>query len=639
MISGVIYKNMANITFIDFLREVPQSTRTVIESIARFTKSVQEEISKSGASVGLSFWENWTSGLPYKPRAGLPPITRIETPKQITSEELSPGQRKFKELIFGKSPIETLETRIRKAEFKVERFGRERDIPIIEKGALPIAAIGVGLVVGLDFTGWGGGKKQAVNYLAKANKIDDVVRALRQMNVADDLIPSYSKILVKTNKADDVVKVLDNIVEIQKTTKAARVVRAAPKERKFLTSVSKARPDISLKIGGQYVPRSTDDLAMAARNLIRTNIDEAERLARLGTDDKSVATASELIKHYSDEALKTTNKAAKDALYEKASDIAHITARNLTEQGKSIQAASIMGRQTPEGLLKFAAKEINRYNEGIEKGKGLFGKKIAQLTKEQSEMILKEFKKIEAMTDGTQKAIAFKRLNNAVADFVPTSLYKKIINVWKAGLLTGARTSGLNTASNLSHGVSEIIKDVPAVAVDDVVSLFTGKRTIALTAKTKGGVIDGFKKGWRYLSTGYDERNIGAKLDYQRINFGKGKFAKSIQKYEETVFHLMGAEDQPFFYGAKARSLYSQAIAKSKNAGLKGDDAIKFVDDLIKNPTDDMLRYAVGDAEMAVFQNQTTLGKVAKGIQKIPGGEIVVPFGRTPSAVANQLIN
>ena len=90
----------------------------------------------------------------------------------------------------------------------------------------------------------------------------------------------------------------------------------------------------------------------------------------------------------------------------------------------------------------------------------------------------------------------------------------------------------------------------------------------------------------------------------------------------------MGAEDQPFYYGAKARSLASQAIAQAKNEGLKGAEATKFIEDLIKNPTDKMMKYAVSDAEIAVFQNKTTLGEIAQAVQKAPGGEIVVPTGQ-----------
>ena len=125
----------------------------------------------------------------------------------------------------------------------------------------------------------------------------------------------------------------------------------------------------------------------------------------------------------------------------------------------------------------------------------------------------------------------------------------------------------------------------------------------------------------------------------KKVSFGKGKVAKALQKYEESIFHLMGAEDQPFYYGAKARSLASQAIAQAKNEGLKGAEATKFIEDLIKNPTDKMMKYAVSDAEIAVFQNKTTLGEIAQAVQKAPGGEIVVPFGRTPASVATQMIN
>jgi hypothetical protein len=72
---------------------------------------------------------------------------------------------------------------------------------------------------------------------------------------------------------------------------------------------------------------------------------------------------------------------------------------------------------------------------------------------------------------------------------------------------------------------------------------------------------------------------------------------------------------------------------------LKGKELDSFVENLAKNPTDDMLEAAVHDAEVAVFQNRTALGDIAKSIQKTKVGEVIVPFGRTPSAVATQIIN
>ncbi len=221
-----------------------------------------------------------------------------------------------------------------------------------------------------------------------------------------------------------------------------------------------------------------------------------------------------------------------------------------------------------------------------------------------------------------------------------SGLYERAISLWKAGLLTGIKTTGLNTLANASHAITETAKDIPAAGVDSVVSLFTKERTLAFTTKgVPGGVKEGVVRGWKYLTTGIDARNVGEKLDYNRVNFGTSKVARGLQAYEETIFHLLGAEDQPFYYGAKARSLYSQATAQAKNKALKGKEQKAFVDNLIQKPTDDMLEWATHDAEVAVFQNRTAAGDIAKGIQKLKGGEIVVPFGRTPAAVATQVIN
>ena len=529
------------------------------------------------------------------------------------------------------------------------------------------------LIAGLDITPFGGGKKQVLEVAAKTiSKTQDVVEIAKTLKTilrgSDEEIEILAKSLKMVNKENEILKVIETagkakqatpiaqkatklgvsaekgiiptkgIAEVTRATKVASLSR----ERGFISSVKETAP---IKISGQYIPRDTDSLAIRAKNLIKTDIATAEKMALTGTDDNAVATAAELIKHYEELAVKTTDKAAKSAYYDKVAEIAVEIAPKLTEQGKAIQAASILGRQTPEGQLRFAARTIQKYNETVEATKrGILGlkKKVPELTGKQAESILSQMKKVKEMPDGVDKAMAFKKLQDEIADLVPSPWYKKLINLWKAGLLTGLKTSGLNDFSNLFHGISEVIKDIPATGVDSVASLFTGERTTVFTLRgIKDGGKEGFWKGVRYMKTGFDERNVAIKLDWRRISFGKSKFAKALQTYEETVFHLMGAQDQPFYYGAKARSLSSQAIAQGKNSKLKGNELQKFVQNLIENPTDEMLKYAVNDAEISVFQNKTALGTLARGIQKIGGGvgEIVVPFGRTPSAVAMQIVN
>lgn len=413
---------------------------------------------------------------------------------------------------------------------------------------------------------------------------------------------------------------------------AGAIKKVSKAERGFIKSAKEAIPQAT-KIAGQYIPRGTDELAIKAKNLIKDDIVAAEKLVMTRADDNAVAVASELIKKYGDDAAKATDEVQAGMFYDKAAEIANTLAPKLTEQGRSIQAASILGRLTPEGQLRFAAREIQRYNETATR-------KIPELTGEQARFISEEMKAIQGMADGDLRAERFQKLQRYIQDLVPTPLIKKITTIWKAGLLTGIKTSGLNMFSNLAHASSEIIKDIPATAVDSVASLFTKERTKSFRTPDLKATKTGFDKGLRYLKTGFDERNIAQKLDYKRVNFGKGKIAKAFQAYTDTVFRVMGSADQPFYYGALSRSLGDQAIAQGMNKGLKGQALKEFADNLIQNPTEEMLRYAVSDAATSVFQNETYLGKAAKQLQNIPlVGEIVVPFGRTPSAVATQILN
>jgi hypothetical protein len=285
--------------------------------------------------------------------------------------------------------------------------------------------------------------------------------------------------------------------------------------------------------------------------------------------------------------------------------------------------------------LKLAARAIEEWNKANP------WKKARKLSAEESEHILKEMNDIDAMDEGIDKAFRFYKLQKYISELVPSSFFRKAINVWKAGLLTALKTTGLNIFSNVAHAASEIVKDVPASAVDSIASLFTGERTKAFTlGGQKGGMKDGVDKGWTYLKTGFDERNIGEKLDYKQVSFGKGKVGKMFQFYSDTVFRTMGAADQPTYYGAVARSITDQAIARGKTKGLKRDQLKAFVKNLQQNPDEEMVLTAVRDGKTAVFQQDTKLGELAGAmVNSIPALEFIIPFRRTPSAVAMQIYN
>jgi len=569
---------------------------------------------------------------------------------------------------------------------------------------------GVALTAADLFPGTAGKSKmasEAFETLAKTTKPAEIKTILKSFGFAKNEIDNVTEALVKATTADDVKAVLgitdevapkagkEAVEAVSRETKAPKktvvakatpdVTRAtdeedsmksigeilkgrggditppakptakggkAPKgdpERRFITRTREMAPEVDELLEGKYKPKSNKELIANADEIIKKDYQAAETMARTGVDDQSVAVASKMIEDELAIAKKATDEATKNKAYAKAAEIANDAAKNLTEAGRAVQAASLLGKMTPEGMARYAARLIQQHNEKAGMStidrfmKGIKGstKKIPELTSDQLKEITDAMDAINKMGDDMAKARALQQLGKKIQSYIPSTLYAKIINLWKAGLLTGLKTTGINIASNFSHAVSEIAKDVPASAVDKIVSLFTGKRTLVLTGKgSADGAAMGVKKGWDYLKTGFDERNIADKLDYRRVNFGKGKVAKGLNKYVETVFGLLGAEDQPFYYAARMRSMANQAAAKARNEGLKGKAARDFAQKLIENPTDDMMKYATLDAETAVFQNASSLAKGAQKIQRsMPGMEIVLPFAKTPANVANAMIN
>lgn len=534
---------------------------------------------------------------------------------------------------------------------------------VVSKGVEKVPVVGkipgVPAVAGMLAEGYflpGGGKEKETESLLKGlgkdiaatTEKDNILGMLKSK--LPDLAPQHADELAsKLTKISDPNQVVEEIKNF-KPSEIAPVVEPTTKELGHITSIKKSpiiSPEFKQTVSDlestftQHDVRSTSELQGRIQKLVAEDIVKAEESFASAEGDEKVALGIELTKHYSALLDSATTESQKKLFKDKGAYYSVETAQNLLQAGRSVQAATILNRMDPENLTRYAARNIIRYNEALPKG----SKKIAEFTGEQFSAITDAAKKIKAMPEGEEKGIATQKLFDEINKSVPSSLYQKLVSVWKAGLLTGLKTSGGNILSNTLHGAMEVAKDVPAFAVDKVASLFTGKQTIGLTPRgIISGVRDGFSKGFTYLKTGFDERNMAQKLDYKKVNFGESPIARGLQKYEETIFRVMGAEDQPFYYGAKARSLESQAIAEGRNQGLKGSALIKYANDLVQHPSDEMLNNAVKDAETAVFQNKTPLGEIAKALQKakfegkpIPGAEIVVPFSTTPAAIATQV--
>lgn len=309
-----------------------------------------------------------------------------------------------------------------------------------------------------------------------------------------------------------------------------------------------------------------------------------------------------------------------------ASRILNETAPVFTEAGQLSQTGAMINSLGPAG--------IERYMTQMEK-------KMGQTLDDDFKGWIKErMTEMRDLPDQSSRNLEAMSIMHDIAGEFPNPLGDRVVNFWKAGLLTSLTTHGGNILSNTVHGIMEVTKDVPAVIVDVPLSALTGRRSKALTVRglMKGGG-EGLEEMWRFISTGIDKRGVGmGKLDVNKvINNGNGAFGKALTAYENFIFRMVGSEDMVFYYAAKTRSLYDQGIVAIRN----GEITRSQLKDFVKNPPEDVLKIAGDEASTAVFQNNTKLGMIASSLAEHGGfiGQMLAPFRRTPSAVAMQLFN
>lgn len=316
---------------------------------------------------------------------------------------------------------------------------------------------------------------------------------------------------------------------------------------------------------------------------------------------------------------------------QRATEIYERLSEHYTAAGQLTQAASILSRRTPAGMMYSAQKQLRDANVAI------------------TPAIQTQLKTlIDTVATATDKQRATYALTQFVNSQIPSSLAERVSNVWRAGLLTAPTTTMGNLLGNTAEtAIRKGFVNPVAAGVDKLISLKTGKRTQTLAPLGSGiqGAQEGASKLPEYMRTGYDERNVLDKYDNRSpVNYGDSAAGRAVERYANTVYRLMGTADQPYWYAAQKNALGSIAKSEAINRGLKGVEQQKFIDDFMANPPEAALTRSTQEAAYATFQNKTGLGKAAvafkDGLNKVaPGlGDFIIPFTQVPASIATRVI-
>lgn len=315
-------------------------------------------------------------------------------------------------------------------------------------------------------------------------------------------------------------------------------------------------------------------------------------------------------------------------------------AEEVVRQGKAL--ADLGEKATPEQVTQFLAM-VERSSMILSEFLGARAEtgRALQILKSTSRLSVKfeEMQKTIDQYGGTEGALKLAKIigetDNPAAALAAAkkattpTLLEKIIEVWKASILTGPTTHMANVSGNIiGMGFLPFERYVAAGigAVRGGSERVTFTEAHALTNGMFNGVMDGLKMAGAVMR---DEAPMSPKLDQPRGSIG-GAVGEAIR----IPFRALSAEDAFFRTVAERGEANAfatrQAYAEKLIPGTREFNAR--VVDLVQNPDEAMLKYIKDAGDVVVYTSK--LGTMGTHLQLAVRGtplEFVLPFIKTPA--------
>lgn len=448
--------------------------------------------------------------------------------------------------------------------------------------------------------------KKALTKIAESKAPEEILGILKSgmKGLSDDFLKPLAERLKSSGTVEEVGQTIKTFTE-----DLSKGIESLSKNRGFVDTVKnapKTAPEVAQGVKGSYTPITNPATLDEARSLINSNLDEAVRIARSGepATAKSNTIAQLLI-----------DKFQQEGRFQDAIDIVENTAKKATSQGQAIQALSMYNRLTPEGVLKYTQRLMNRASEAT--GKTL------KLTEEAAKDIVGQAKKAQALPDGSrEKIVETAKLVQKITNQIPSTTLDKISFIQTLFQLLNPKTAVRNIIGNAGFGAIENVKDVLAAAIDSPLSFITGKRTKTLPslfAQFKGAK-EGFVLGVEDALKHIDTSMVGTQFDLPKTDVFKNKVG---QKLEMFLNLELKAPDRAFYQAAYDGSLYQQM----KAAG-------------VSVATDAMKEVAHYDALYRTFQDNSVSARIFTGLKKALNfgksfglGDFLLKYPKTPGNI------
>lgn len=334
-------------------------------------------------------------------------------------------------------------------------------------------------------------------------------------------------------------------------------------------------------------------------------------------------------------AIQLINKFQKEGNYERAVDIASDISSKLTKNGQAIQAASIYDRLSPEGILLYAQRQVNKLNDS---------RWFKGLTKEQKidPNLAKELqdlsKKMQGLT-GDAKIEASQELQQALQALGKSTVGRKIESAQTIGQLLNTKTLVRNTIGNELFYRLERFNKYIATPIDIARSAITGAdRTVTFKTAGQSGYWEGFLKGAKAGWKGVNPAGLQTQFDLTAPAF-KAKW-NPLTYMEKALGATLKGFDFAAYTRAVNKTIGEMAELKAINQGLKGEVRKSAVKEFAKTSEKNILDIADQYGKYITFQDDNVLSKGLSAVKRglnagkdFGAGSLIIKYPKTPGAL------
>lgn len=384
-------------------------------------------------------------------------------------------------------------------------------------------------------------------------------------------------------------------------------------------------PDLKSGLNGYYEPQTNAaTLAEATRRIDATGDLQAAKAQVLGSESPDAVTHAM--------GLELVRKFQVEGKLGDASDLLFDMARKAKSQGQAIQILSTLARGTPEGMVSYAQRLLDR-----------------KLTPAELAEVEAGMKRVEAASAPEVKLARQADLLDSLNSKVPAALGEKLRAGQNLSLLLNPKTLIRNVAGNVLMAFGDMGVDTLVPAVDAGVSVFTGKRTVS------GPQIVEYFKGLaqpaRDAKLGYDQARSEGLSRAASIKEGVNTMASlakltsagavqitDVGKAYRTVFSapLLRYLEKGLTVslGVPDRAFYTARLRASLRNQMKVADAAA--------PTGEMLDRASLEAARAIYQDPNFVSRRMNEVRRTLNfgekrqfglGQAIVPFTQVPGSL------